>query len=160
MEILRAIKELQRDKKHKCKHLQKGKSVPGKNLSKNSQCDGNDDEPGTSVKKGRKNRAAARNARPKIAQQSQMVDNHLPEGDKDYEPDFEHEESDDDGDESINEGMHCEQDNESSDDFQSATSQPQYSLGGGTEYCWVESFDLDINSKRVDAFSIPSKIFA
>lgn len=141
----------------------KGKQVPGKNLSKNSQVDGNDEEPGTSKKSARQNsRQAAQAARESIAHQTQLIDIQMPDGDKPYKP--ESESNSDDESESEQEDEEGEHDdsneNESmDDDFQSAQSfqQDLSDLGDTKEHCWVETFDLELNSKRIDAFQIASK---
>lgn len=175
LEIMKAIQKLQKanEKKCKCKksHL-KGKSVPGKNLSKNSQCDGNDDE----APLAKRSRVAAKNARKTIAQQSQIIDAQLPKGDKAYEPDQDNEsEVDDDDydddaddcDDVVDNGQEREASNRSdgnnsesgmSDDFQSAHSSNRVTnFQGAVDHCWVESFEIDINSKRLDQFSIMSE---
>jgi len=160
--LKKALKELQREKQAASaarEKKKKGKSVPGKNLSKNSQCDGNDDDSGPSQRTN--SRRAAKSARETIAQQSLLIDPQLPKGDKPYEP-AESSESDIESDQDDeNEFDLEEEENESmDDDFQSAQSfQPNYGdLGDSVDHCWVESFDLELNSKRIDAFSIPSKI--
>lgn len=164
-EIMKAIRKLQQQQERKCKHL-RGKAVPGKNLSKNSQCDGNNDqEPSTSKKGQRKNsRVAAKNAKKIIADQAQVVDHQMPQGDKVYEPNFEEEENEsDDCSEELSDASES-----MDDDYQSAQSVQQHlrddpdppppvpPLTGAVEHCWVEAFELEVNSKRLDAFSIPS----
>jgi hypothetical protein len=169
-----ALREFQREQKAKAvakREKKKGKNVPGKNLSKNSQCDGNDEEPPGPSKRGQRNnfRTAAKKARQTIAQQTPLIDSQLPKGDRPFELVEEDEEDSDDGDESDT----FEEDNEENeknesldDDFQSAKSfhnlldsdppGPKPPPKAEPEHCWVESFDLELNSKRIDAFKIPS----
>ena len=171
-----ALREFQREQDAKValkRQRKKGKKVPGKNLSKNSQCDGNDDEEaGVSKRTQRSNsRIAAKKARQTIAQQTPLIDSQLPKGDKPFRPleepvENDYDDDDDDDDDDIleestdDEGNERAQNESMDDDFQSARSfQPTLEdLEGEVEHCWVESFDLELNSKRVDAFSIPSKL--
>lgn len=171
-----ALREFQREQKSKAlakRERKKGKNVPGKNLSKNSQCDGNDEEtPGPSKRTQRNNsRSAAKKARQTIAQQTPLIDSQLPKGDRPFEPVEENEEDSDESDESETfeeENEENERNESMDDDFQSARSfhnlinddpdpGPAPAPKAEVEHCWVESFDLELNSKRVDAFSIPSK---
>lgn len=164
-----ALREFQREQEARAvarRERKKGKNVPGKNLSKNSQCDGNDDEPGPSKRAQRNTfRIAAKKARQTIAQQTPLIDSQLPKGDKAFEPVDEVEEDSDDDDDDESELYEENEENERGqnesmdDDFQSARSFQQQleDLEGEVEHCWVESFDLELNSKRVDAFNIPSK---
>lgn len=157
---LRQFKKEQ-DEKVALKRLKKkGKKVPGKNLSKNSQCDGNDeDEPGVSKRTQRSNfRIAAKKARQTIAQQTPLIDSQLPKGDKPFRPleePVENDEDDDDDydDDDVVEESTDDEENEGAqnesmdDDFQSARSfQPRVEdLEAEVEHCWVESFDLELN---------------
>jgi hypothetical protein len=174
-----ALREFKREQDEKValkRQRKKGKKVPGKNLSKNSQCDGNDEEePGVSKRTQRSNsRIAAKKARQTIAQQTPLIDSQLPKGDKPFRPleepvenDYDDDDDEDDdyddddvGEESTDdEGNERAQNESMDDDFQSARSfQPRLEdLEAEIEHCWIESFDLELNSKRIDAFSIPSK---
>jgi len=146
---------------------QKGKNVPGKNLSKNSQCDGNDEEPAGRSKRAQRNRSAAKKARQSIAEQAPLIDTQLPKGDSTFVPVDEEEEEESDYD------VESEDDESIDDDFESARSSRNLQddpdppdpvppgpapVKGDVQHCWVESFDLELNSKRVDQFRIPGKL--
>ena len=180
LELMKAIQNLERKRKHcKCHKHKKGKSVPGKNLSKNSQTDGNDDDAMEGSSKWAK-RSAAKNARQMIAEQTQLTD------DKDYDPNGESEsgseESYESNDSSVSEEFHSAQseanankrlaapietkrdetrrDEPKSEGRHDETRRDGTRLRdfqGPVEHCWVESFEVDINSKRLDQFSIPSE---
>jgi hypothetical protein len=159
-----ALREFKReqDEKVALKRLRKkGKKVPGKNLSKNSQCDGNDEEEaGVSKRTQRSNsRIAAKKARQTIAQQTPLIDSQLPKGDKpfrpleepvenDYDDDDDDSDDDDVGEETTDDEENERAQNESmDDDFQSARSfQPRpQDVEDEVQHCWVESFDLELN---------------
>ena len=168
-QILKTLQELTRKRKKKKKEKnekkEKGKNVPGKNLSKNSQCDGNDDQPepeqgpSKSAPKPdpkRVTRRAAKKAAQEIEKQTPHIDGNMPSGDKNYveedsESDSESESEPDDPNSDVF-GTAC---SEMGDEPAEAPySRPMPSIdpvhyqAGDDDYCWVESFELDLNSKR------------
>ena len=168
-QILKTLQELTKKRKKKKKEKnEKGKNVPGKNLSKNSQCDGNDDDlsqPGPSKgvpKKGKKmvTRRAAKKAAVSIAKQSELVDGNMAPGDKNFEPEHEQESDSDSEPESESEaeddldsnafGTAQEEQEEPAERLRQTmpSIDPVHYHADDEKYSWVESFELDLNSKR------------
>ena len=171
-QILKTLQELTRKRRKKKKEKkEKGKNVPGKNLSKNSQCNGNDDDlnqPGPSKrtpKEGKKmvTRKAAKKAATSIAKQSELIDGNMVPGDKAFEPEPEHEsESESDsatesGEDDLDsnafgtaQSHHSEKEEEPAEPFSRPmpSIDPVHYQADDDKYCWVESFELDLNSKR------------
>jgi hypothetical protein len=180
-QILKTLQMLTKRKKKKEAKSEtvKGKNVPGKNLSKNSQLDGNHDEPGEpGTSKGPKKsnqgtkrpatrggRTAAKRALANISEQSLLVDGSLPLGDKNFEPDDDNDDSEteeeEDSEEASDDGTVFETaqsyDAESEEEPSSRSRPlPSYNISyhdsDDDKYCWVESFEVDLNSKRQNSF--------
>ena len=199
-EILKTLQMLTKKKrKKKEEKISKGKSLPGKNVSKKSQItqvDGNDDDPGEGSSKaedtskatkrpargrpgaargqpGKRGKAAKRTAATKalanITLQSLMVDGNLPAGDKNYNPEPEEESETDDN---VDDDDDDDDEEEEEDAFETAQSKasesdpevearprplPSYNPisyldADDDKFCWVESFEVDLNSKRKNLF--------